>query len=168
MRFVAVNRAQETTRRVPRRGSKPPQVIPDRNQGFVPELRNKTPLKRRKGDQRVLSIDTTQPHTPPRTARRIRSAKAKRGGDIDVHDGLHAVFLPETFAPAIFAVATGETLAAMNCQPSTRTGIARTKQNAAVADVNAIAPLRIAVSISGVSPPISAMGPRVSASSSPR
>ena len=56
----------------------------------------------------------------------------------------------------------------MNCQPSTKTGIARTKQNTAVAEVNATAPLRIAVCISGVSPPISATGPRVSASSSPR
>src|SRR5579872_1731682 len=167
VRLVTVNRVQDAARGEPYRCGHPPQIVCGWNQAFASQFRNEAPLQRWKGHQRSVDVEKRS------NSARVCFKNAIRHRAVDVSNGLHAVFLTETFATAIFAVVTGAILPApmlpaMNCQPSTRTGIARTRQNTAVAEVSATAPLRIAACAAGVSPPISATGPRVSASSRPR
>src|ERR1700761_6674956 len=160
--LIAVNRLQDAARREPYGRRKPSQIIACRNNTFTSQFRNKAPFEGWERQQRSVDIEKS------RHARSAGFAYAIRIRAVDVRHGLHAVFLTETFATAIFAVATGARLPAMNCQPSTKTGIARTKQNTAVAEVSATAPLRMAACAEGVSPPNNATGPRVNANSSPR
>src|SRR6266446_5752569 len=109
----------------------------------LPRFRKEPPLERRPCNQRPVQIKKC----------RNPSGHFAR---------FHAIFLATLFPPR------ATTPSAKYFHPSSRTGNPRTRQNPAVAHAKICAPMRISICASAVKSPISATGPRVSASSNPK
>src|SRR3984957_13001403 len=142
--LVGVRHVEETLRSQMNGLRQPAEIVSQRNQALISKCRDESTFKRGQWQESAIQIE-------------------KRGDA-----SLRFVCAHTASLTGIFAVLGDATLPAMCWQPSTRTGSPRTKQNAAVAQVSAIAPARIVVCASVARSPSSATGPRVNANSSPR
>src|SRR6266446_3824065 len=141
--FVRIEHHPDSSRREPHRPCQPKKIIPHRNGTPLPQFRKEPPLERRPCNQRPVQIKKC----------RNPSGHFAR---------FHAIFLATLFPPR------ATTPSAKYFHPSSRTGNPRTRQNPAVAHAKICAPMRISICASAVKSPISATGPRVSASSNPK
>src|SRR5580692_6648045 len=142
--LVGVRHAEKTLRTQANGLRQPAEIVSQRNQALISKCPDEATFERGQWQESAVQIE--------------------KCGDA----GLRCVCAHNASLTGIFAVLGEATLPAMCRQPSTRTGSPRTKQNAAVAQVSAMAPARIVVCASVARSPSSATGPRVSANSSPR